>query len=194
MAKLQNDSPRRQQILLKAAELFRTHGYANTGMRLIAEHLGVEAASLYNHIPGKSFLLKEICAQMGQAFEMQMQEVLATPTTGLQKTEALLRFHIQIMLTRFDEWYISNWQWQHLVDDYKQEFLQIRRGYEKNFTGIIEAGMSDGSMAPIHPQVAVLTLLSAIRGLEFWQRNPHGLDAGTMEEEMIKMLLKALTP
>jgi len=47
----------REQILDAAAELFTTHGYANTSTRRIAEAVGVRQASLYHHFATKDDIL-----------------------------------------------------------------------------------------------------------------------------------------
>ncbi len=40
---------RRDEIVEAAARYFAEHGYANAGMRDIAEAVGMRGASLYNH-------------------------------------------------------------------------------------------------------------------------------------------------
>jgi AcrR family transcriptional regulator len=52
---------RKEVILRKASSLFRMKGFAVTSMRDLAESVGVEAPSLYNHIGSKAELLQDIC-------------------------------------------------------------------------------------------------------------------------------------
>ena len=51
---------RKSLILQKAAAMFREKGYAASSMRDLADAVGIEAASLYNHIKSKSEMLHEI--------------------------------------------------------------------------------------------------------------------------------------
>ncbi len=41
---------RKQEIVRKAAKLFKEKGYSAVTMRDIAKDMGIKAASLYNHI------------------------------------------------------------------------------------------------------------------------------------------------
>ena len=54
-------------ITKKAALLFIEKGFSATSMRDIAEGVGIEAPSLYNHITGKNELLEEICSRIARA-------------------------------------------------------------------------------------------------------------------------------
>ena len=48
--------------------MFREKGYAGTSMRDLANAVGIEAASLYNHIKSKEDLLLQICVAVAQDF------------------------------------------------------------------------------------------------------------------------------
>ena len=54
MAKVQRRKASKKELILeKAATMFRQKGFAATSMRDLAETVGIEAASLYNHIRSK---------------------------------------------------------------------------------------------------------------------------------------------
>ena len=44
----------------------------------------------------------------------------------------------------------------------------------------------------IHPQVAVLTILSAVRGLEFWYRHKKNIKIKELESNILDHLLNGL--
>ena len=61
MAKAQRKKASKKDfILLRASAMFREKGFPATSMRDLAEAVGIEAASLYNHIKSKSDILQEI--------------------------------------------------------------------------------------------------------------------------------------
>ncbi len=59
MAKIKasRNGTKKDVITFKAAVLFRKKGFASSSMRELADILGVEASSLYNHIGSKSEIL-----------------------------------------------------------------------------------------------------------------------------------------
>lgn len=192
MRKKIDDSPRSGEILKTAALLFRKNGYANTGMRSLAEALAMEAASLYNHMESKDSLLQTICFRTAHAFQNQLQQVTKEHSSPLKQIESILRFQINMMIDHFDEVYISHREWKHLPEPSRAEYLNLRLQYEAGMAGIIDAGIEDGSIKNMDTKVAVLTLLSAIRGIEYWQRHPGNISAAALQENMISMLLQSL--
>jgi len=179
-------------ITEKASELFKQKGYNATSMRHLAEAVGVEAASLYNHIDSKASILHEICFRVADAFNENLDEVEKSSQNALTKIERILRFHIRMMIDRYDEIYVANHDWKHLEEPGLTEFLNHRRNYEKRMAAIIEAGVKKNELRSIEPHVAVLVLLSAVRGIEFWQRNKRNISAAELEENMILHLTGGL--
>lgn len=166
-----DNSTKREVILREAAGLFRRQGFRAASMRELAEKLGVEAASLYNHIDSKNELLQTICLKTGMAFIDMQQSLLYAKGSSDIRLENIIRAHIRFMISAYDEVYVANHEWKHLPEPALGEFLSLRRRYEQQLAQLIESGIQAGVLQPVQPQVAVLTILSALRGIEFWHRN-----------------------
>ncbi len=186
------NSSKKEVILKHAATLFKANSYSATSMRELAELVGVEAPSLYNHIGGKSELLQTICFKIGQTFIVQVNQIVLSNKTSIQKIEAIIRFHIKMMIENFDEVYVANHEWKHLKEPYLTDFLEIRRQYEKTLMEVIEAGINKNEIKNTNAYVATLTILSAVRGLEFWHRNKKTISKQLLEDDMVAHLLNGI--
>ena len=194
MAKIRvlRNGSKRDVITSKAAALFRKKGFNATSMRELALSIGVEAPSLYNHIGSKSEILQIICFRIANEFTEHFQELEQRKHSIVVKIEGLIRFHIHMMLDEFDEVFVANHEWKHLEDPYLSNFLNQRKLYESRMINLIRAGIKNNELKNIHPHVAVLTILSAVRGLEFWQRHKKELDPVELENNMVEHLLNGL--
>jgi len=194
MAKIKSgkNGTKKEVIIDKATRLFMEKGFGSASMRDIAEHVGVEAASLYNHIQSKSEILQDICFKVANQFIQNLEQVEASSASALEKMETLIRFHIRMMLQQYESIYISDHEWRHLPEPYLSNFLNQRRHYRKRLASIIEHGMQSGQMKQIEPYVAVLTILSAISGIESWHRSRKNITEEVLEENMVKFLVEGL--
>ena len=194
MAKIQsgNNASKKEAIIEKAAFLFKTKSYTAASMRELAIALGVEAPSLYNYIGSKSELLQTICFKIATKFTIHLEEVENAEQNSISKLESILRFHIQIMINNFDEVYVANHEWKHLKEPFLSNFLNQRRNYEKRLMLLVETGVKNNELKNINPYVTVLTILSAVRGLEFWQGHKKNVSQQVLENDMVNHLLNGI--
>lgn len=190
--KTENNLTRKEVIVSKAATLFREKGFKAASMRDLAEAVGVEAASLYNHIKSKTEILHELCFSVANRFMHKMDEVEAEHTSSIEKVEKLLRFHISGMILHYEEVYVSDREWKHLSDPYLSNFQNQRRIYRKRFAAIIEEGIANKEIKKIDAATAVLIVLHAISGIESWHRSTQKITAEELEENMISILVGGL--
>jgi Transcriptional regulator len=183
---------RKDVITKKASRLFREKGFTATSMRDIAEAIGIEAPSLYNHIASKNELLQEICFRIANLFTTHITMVEQSSRRYQVKIELIIRFHIKMMLNESENVYISDHEWRHLPEPYLSNFKNQRRTYRARLSEIIRQGINNKEFKKIDPYVTVLTLLSAIGGIESWQRSKKSVDASTLEENLVKLLLEGL--
>ncbi len=194
MAKISTtDTSNRKEIIQKtAAALFRQKGYNATSMRHLAEGIGIEAASLYNHINSKEELLRDICFTVANDFVAHMDGVENSNLTPVAQLEELIRFHIRMRLERLEEVAVNNNEWRHLKEPHLTEFVQLRRFYQKRWEAIIEKGIEQKLFKPVNTYVAVLTILASVRSVEFWQRNKRNVTAEHLENDIVTMLTSAM--
>lgn len=195
MARIKTDKniSRKDVIVTKAASLFREKGFKAASMRDLAEAVGVEAASLYNHIKSKTELLHELCFSVANRFLQKIDEVEAEKIPAIEKIEKLLRFHINEMIHHYEEVYVSDREWKHLADPYLSNFQNQRRIYRKRFAAIIESGIRNHEVKKIDAPTAVLIMLHAISGIESWHRSIQKISAAELEENMVTILVGGLT-
>ena len=190
--KTENNTSRKDIIITKAAELFREKGYKSASMRDLAEVVGVEAASLYNHIRSKSELLHLICFNVANRYNIMMDEVETDKAGSLQKIEKLLRFLIHGMVENFEEVYVCDREWKYLAEPFLSNFQAQRRAFRKRFAAIIEDGIRKKEIKKIDATTAVLIMLHAISGIESWHRSKQKIEGAELEENMITILVGGL--
>lgn len=182
----------RESIARVAAGLFRQRGFAATTMRELAISMGVEAPSLYNHIGSKQELLQHICQHVALAFERNAAIAGNMPGSAIEKLEQFIRMHVQLMQQHFDEVFVANHEWKWLREPELNLFLAKRKQYEKQFIQLIKEGIAASQFNNLHPQAAMLIILSASRSVEYWHRHKAGLSAKELEENIVSLLLHGL--
>jgi TetR/AcrR family transcriptional regulator, cholesterol catabolism regulator len=195
MAKIkqQLNGTKKDIILKHAAALFRTKGFKATSVRELADTMGIEAPSLYNHIGSKVEILQDICFDIATDYTVFMNDTIAAKENAKTKATKLIQFHIQKLYADFDKVYVADHEWKHLPKRQLEEFLAQRKAYENNFVDIIEDGIQKKYFKKLDAKIAVLTILSAVRGLEFLHRRRQEFTLQALEENMINHLLNGIT-
>lgn len=193
MAKAQRRKASKKELILrKAATMFREKGFAATSMRDLAETVGIEAASLYNHIRSKNEMLESICFDVANRFNTHIDIVENDNQSTIKKVETILRFHIKQMVEHYEEVYVSDREWKHLDDPYLSNFQIQRRNYRKKFAAIIQTGIQKNEIRQIDAPTAVLIMLHAVSGIESWHRSTAKINAKELEDNMIMIMIDGL--
>ncbi|HRO69556.1 MAG TPA: TetR/AcrR family transcriptional regulator [Chitinophagaceae bacterium] len=193
MAKIQRRKASKKELILeKAATMFRQKGFAATSMRDLAETVGIEAASLYNHIRSKNEILEAICFDVANRFNNNMALIESGIQSSIAKIETLLRFHIRQMVEKYEEVYVSDREWKHLEEPYLSNFQNQRSNYRKKFAAIIESGIQKNEIRKIDAPTAVLIMLHAVSGIESWHRSKSRINAAELEDNMVMIMIDGL--
>ncbi|MDX5320194.1 MAG: TetR/AcrR family transcriptional regulator [Bacteroidota bacterium] len=164
---------RKDQIVHVAAELFSQKGYAATSMRDIAEHMEMEAASLYNHISSKEEILHTICFSMADRFINAMEEVNDIYFNGEEKLRMAVKNHVGILTENIEEAQVFLKEWRHLGEENLNAFIQLRDRYEDGIESILQTGIDENVFQEVDKKFAALNILSSVNWIVEWYR-PKG--------------------
>lgn len=190
--KPQRNSSKKQFIVGKAARLFREKGFSATSMRDLAEEVGVEAASLYNHIQSKAEILQDICFRTANLLTQHLENIENSPISAIEKITAILRFHIRQMVNNYEEAQVADREWRHLTEPYLSNFKTQRRAYRQRMANIITEGIQKKQIKSIDAATAVVIMLHAISGVESWHRSMEKISADQLEDNMVIILVEGL--
>jgi len=185
---------RKEQVIRKAAELFKDKGYAAASMRDLAQLLGIEAASLYSHIKSKEEILRSLCFDMAAEFRKSLEEV--EKQGGLTASEKLRKGiigHIQVMAKDLTASAVFMNEHRHLSQPYLRDFLLLRINYINRFKSIIEEGMRTSEFKDsIDKKLAVMTLFSSLNWMPMWYDPDSAIDSSQLGYQLADMLVNGL--
>ena len=124
---MKNLTPRQQEILNVALELFYKRGFADTSMRDIAEVLNVKAASLYAHIKSKEEIMEWISDDVSNRFMKRYNDLKNPNLSPLEKVKILVVNHLTAMYNNvkmFDVFFTNIYR---LKVDFKEQHIYLDR-------------------------------------------------------------------
>ena len=136
---MKNLTPRQQEILNVALELFYKRGFADTSMRDIAEVLNVKAASLYAHIKSKEEIMEWISDDVSNRFMKRYNDLKNPSLSAQEKVRILVVNHLTAMYNNvkmFDVFFTNIYR---LKVDFKEQhkYFQKINDYKDLAEGII---------------------------------------------------------
>jgi AcrR family transcriptional regulator len=185
-------SPTKQKIFEEAARLFQEKGYLAASMRELALRVGLQVSSLYSHYGSKEELLQKICFDSARAYLEGMKTVEESSASPSEKVRLLISLHIRIATTDVTSVTIFSDEWRHLSEPYLQEFLTIRKDYEKRFSRILQQGIEAGELVDMNVTVALFTILTSLRWLHRWYPEKRGISVKSLEAEILRVLFDGI--
>jgi AcrR family transcriptional regulator len=194
MAKIKttDTSSKRDIIVEHAAKLFKEKGFKAASMRELATVVGVEAASLYNHIQSKGDLLNTICFNVAERYTYTIDNIDKEQTSVIDKVEKLLRFHVREMMENYEEVYVTDHDWRNMDEPQLSEYRQMRRNYRKRFAGIVQQGIDNSELKPLDANSAVMIFINAIAAVDQWHRIIHKVNREDLEDNIISILVDGI--
>jgi AcrR family transcriptional regulator len=181
----------RQAILKAAAQLFRERGFADTGMRDIAEAADLSAANLYHYFAGKNELL--VYCQ-----ERALDRMLAAVATARQQAASpveqlrmVLEAHTRTLLDDI-EGATAHLQIESLPPAMRDAIVKKRDRYERGIRKIIEDGVKRGEFVEMEAPIIARAMLGAMNWTVTWFRPDGPAPAGDVAEALSRFLVRGI--
>lgn len=169
---------RRDLILEAAGRVFRRRGFADTGMRDIAEAADLSAANLYHYFPSKDAILF-YCQD--RALDRMLAAVTAARAASTRSSDRLrqvLTAHIRVMLDEV-EGATAHLEVDALSPALRERIIRKRDRYERALRRILADGMASGEFVRMRPAAIARAMLGALNWTATWFRHdgPETVDA-----------------
>lgn len=185
------ETTKREQIIKIAVKLFSKRGYAATSMRDIAKEVGMEPASLYNHIKSKQDILRHSILDIASLYTSSIQNVLNMKISPLAKLEQLISDQISITIEHTEAVSLIPSEWVHL-EGAKAEFIKVRNEYENGFKQLLTEAVEAKEIRSVDIELTTFSVLSTLRYLYSWYSRNKEIDPAILKVELKKNLLEGV--
>lgn len=167
-------TPRKEQILDVAAELFGEHGFEAVSLADIAAAVGLSKTTLYHYFERKEQILGTlIVATIRQLNEFVGERVPAQAAPD-QKLIAFVEAQADFFEQHRTQFKVLLTQFGSLTDPVtRDQAVEWRVQYESSIRRIIQEGVAAGLFSPQRPNSVVRAVLASLYWLVRWYR-PDG--------------------
>jgi TetR/AcrR family transcriptional regulator, cholesterol catabolism regulator len=159
---------RRQEILDAAAAIFAAKGYHGSGMRDIAERLGMKAGSLYFYLASKDAALEEVCATGLQSALRSAEQAVEAGSDMKSRVHALIAAEARELREHADYIAVHMHERRHMLPDGEKRLIEISRAYRALLDRIFSEAQARGELAlNIDARSASLMMIGVLRNMTF---------------------------
>lgn len=182
---------RREALLRTAARAFKELGYQNTSLDELARWLNVTKPTLYYYIKDKDEILFE-CQRL--AFEYigdALGDAQSKNLNGLQKLFRFLPRYAGLMTSDFGACLIRTGL-RPLKKESREVLEKLARQLDATMRGMIEEGVSDGSIKPCNPKLAAFAIFGGYQGIARWFSEDGAFSLEEISEAFTSLYLYGL--
>jgi AcrR family transcriptional regulator len=174
--------PTRRRIQDAALELFAAKGFYGTGIRDIAERVGVTTAALYYYMGSKDELLVEIMSGSMRGLISVARECLATAEEPAAQLAGLVRAHVVYHALDPLRSMVNDDELRVLSGEPRAYLMSLRDQYERLWADVLDAGLRAGVFTFTSHKITRLALLEMCNGVDRWYSDKGPMGPGEVAD------------
>ena len=155
------------RMLRAAAQCFNQKGYSGTSLRNVADVLGLTDAALYYYVRNKEELVYLCYLRAADLGREALERAGAEGKDGMDVIVRYFRYHIEMMVGERGPIAIMS-EIPSLKAKHREEVLELSRQHSINFEAVLEAGISDGSIAKCNVRMTGNAIMGSINWIPKW--------------------------
>lgn len=122
-------TPRRQQILDIAADLFAARGFHGVSVAELGAACGISGPALYKHFESKDAMLAEMLVTISETLLAEGRNRVAHAAGPRDALEALVEWHIEFAIDHRALIVVQDRDWSSLPDEARERVRSLQRAY-----------------------------------------------------------------
>lgn len=157
-----------EELRVAAIQLFSRKGFEATGIRDLADAVGVSSAALYHYMNTKEDLLLEIMVRSLSCSLQAMETACSVADSPEAKLVAFVRTHVIVEGSFPEEAIVGDGEIRSLSAPSRAQVVALRDRYESLLDDILRAGCTAGTFTLPDRRLTRLAILEAGNGLSRW--------------------------
>jgi AcrR family transcriptional regulator len=179
----------RRRIQDAALQLFAAKGFFATGIREIADRVGVTTAALYHYMGSKDELLIEIMASSMTQLIRAAEESLATADEPAAELAALVRSHVGYHALDPLRSMVTDDELRAVSGEPRSHIMELRDSYERLWAGTLDRGLASGVFDVADAKITRLAVLEMCNGVDRWYSSTGPLGPGEVADVFADLAL-----
>lgn len=180
---------KREEVIMKAADLMARHGFDGTSMRDIAAAVDMLPGSLYYHFPSKEDMLLAIHERVVANMTKRVEAAVAAGTEPWERIENAAVAHLEGLLETGNMVSIISPNFAEEREELNDKLKAHRNAYEMIFKELFDAlDLPDD----VNRGLLRLQLFGALNWVPVWYRPDREPDRGASPEEIARSFVQSL--
>lgn len=161
-----------EQVRAAALRLFAARGFEATGIRAIAQEVGLTPAALYYYGSKEELLVAIMQDGLDELLGMA-NKVLASGASPVEQLQMLVRHHVEVHAISREAALVADTELRALSRANRKMIVARRDEYERVWKQVLQRGVEKGDFSIDDLTVTRLSLLEMCTGVAAWYL-PHG--------------------
>lgn len=190
-----SEGPRTEMaIRLAAVDLIAARGFEAVTLRSIAQHINIQAGTIYRYFPSKGSLLMSLVSFHMEELFARWEEADPGPVSAVKRLETFIAHHVDFHATKPKEVLIANTEIRSLDPKDREVVVLLRKRYEQIVIDILQTGVNEGVFSVPDVRVTSYAILAMLTGLTAWYQEGGRLSQDQLAACYTRLVMTGVQP